>query len=70
MVRYAFEELGLNRVELETYSFNARAIRCYEKAGFRREGIRRRALYRDGKFHDVILMGILKEEFTEVEDGG
>ena len=70
MVRYAFEELGLNRVELETFSFNARAIRCYEKAGFRREGIRRRALYRDGKFHDVILMGILKEEFTEVEDGG
>ncbi len=70
MLRYAFGELGLNRVELETYSFNPRAIRCYEKVGFRREGVRRQALYRNGKFHDVILMGILRDEFEEVNDGG
>ncbi len=69
MLRYAFEELGLNRVELETYSFNPRAIRCYEKAGFKREGVRRQALYRNGKFHDVILMGILRDEFEEMNDG-
>lgn len=69
MLRYAFGELGLNRVELETYSFNPRAIRCYEKAGFRREGIRRQALYRNGKFHDVILMGILRDEFKEMNGG-
>ena len=41
MLRYAFGELGLNRVELETYSFNPRAQRCYEKVGFVREGVRR-----------------------------
>ena len=68
MLRYAFHELGLNRVELETYSFNPRAQRCYERAGFRREGVRRGALYRDGKFHDIIIMGILREEFLEGED--
>ena len=70
MLRYAFLELGLNRVELEVYDFNERAIRCYEKAGFVREGVRRQALYREGRFHDVILMGILQEEFMEVNDGG
>jgi len=70
MLRYAFGELGLNRVELETYEFNPRAIRCYEKAGFVREGVRRRALYREGKFHDVILMGILRSEFQERGDDG
>ena len=64
MLRYAFDELGLNRVELETFSFNPRAIRCYEKAGFVREGVRRRALYRDGRYHDVIIMGILRSEFS------
>ncbi|MGY4706330.1 GNAT family N-acetyltransferase [Candidatus Bipolaricaulota sp. J31] len=64
MLRYAFLELGLNRVELEVFSFNLRALRCYQKAGFKREGVRRQALFRDGKFHDVILMGILRSEFS------
>ena len=63
MLRYAFLELGLNRVELEVFDFNERAIRYYEKAGFVREGVRRKALYRDGDYHDVILMGILRSEF-------
>ena len=63
MLRYAFGELGLNRVELETYSFNPRAQRCYEKVGFVRECVRRGARYRDGRFHDSITMGILREEF-------
>jgi len=61
--------LGLNRVELETYSFNPRAQRCYQKAGFVREGIRRQALYRDGEFHDIITMGILRSEFEEGQGG-
>ena len=69
MLRYAFHELGLNRVELETYSFNPRAQRCYQKAGFVREGVRRQALYRDGEFHDVITMGILRSEFEEGQGG-
>jgi len=68
MLRYAFHELGLNRVELETYSFNPRAQRCYEKAGFHREGVRREALYCDGQFHDVITMGILRREFEHAGD--
>jgi diamine N-acetyltransferase len=63
MLRFAFEELGLHRVELDVFEFNARAIRCYEKTGFRREGTRRQALFRDGRYHDVYLMAILQEEF-------
>ncbi|MGE5264543.1 MAG: GNAT family N-acetyltransferase [Acidobacteriota bacterium] len=67
IVRYAFEQLGLNRVELEVYDFNPRAVRAYEKAGFRRDGVRRQALYRDGRFHDVYLMGILREEWDRLK---
>jgi len=70
MLRYAFLELGLNRVELEVFGFNRRAIRCYEKAGFVREGARRHALYRDGKYHDVVIMGILRSEFSPEPAGG
>jgi RimJ/RimL family protein N-acetyltransferase len=63
MLRFAFEQLGMNRVELEVYDFNPRAIRAYEKAGFRRDGVRRQALYRDGAFHDIYLMGIVREDW-------
>lgn len=64
MLRFAFEELNLHRVELEVFDFNPRAIRCYEKAGFRREGTRRQAIFRDGRYHDAYLMAILQDEWT------
>ncbi len=67
LLRFAFEQLGLNRMELEVYDFNPRAIRAYEKAGFRRDGVRRQALYRDGAFHDVYLMGILREDWDALK---
>jgi RimJ/RimL family protein N-acetyltransferase len=68
MLRFAFEELGLHRVELDVFEFNSRAIRCYEKVGFRREGTRRQALFRQGRYHDVHLMAILGEEFLSQEE--
>jgi len=40
-----------------------RAIRCYRRAGFREEGRLRQRVYRKGKYWDVLLMGILREEF-------
>jgi RimJ/RimL family protein N-acetyltransferase len=65
LLQFAFEELGLNRVELWVYDYNPRAIRAYEKAGFRKDGVRRQALYREGAFHDEILMCILREEWAQ-----
>ncbi len=64
-MQFAFEELGLNHVELWVYDFNPRAIRAYEKAGFKREGVKRQGIYRNGEFHDEIMMGILREEWEE-----
>lgn len=64
MLRFAFHELGLHRVEIEAFEGNARALRCYEKAGFRSEGTRRHAFYRDGRWIDVHVMSVLEPEFT------
>jgi RimJ/RimL family protein N-acetyltransferase len=61
---FAFGELNLHRVELEVFDFNPRAMRCYEKAGFRYEGIRRQAFFRNGRYHDIHLMAILDSEFV------
>ena len=67
LLRWAFHELDLHRVELEVFDFNPRARRCYEKAGFRLEGTRRERHFADGCFHDAHLMSILRREFDAKE---
>jgi len=60
----AFQEMGLHRISLRVFDFNQRAIRCYQKCGFRQEGCLREAHFTEGRYHDVLLMGILAREFT------
>jgi RimJ/RimL family protein N-acetyltransferase len=63
LLRYAFEELGLNRVGLSAFDFNDEAIAAYEKLGFAVEGRFRQAIKRNSRFHDAILMSIMKGEW-------
>lgn len=62
-LRYAFMELNLFRVGLNTIAYNHRAIRAYEKVGFIREGVWRSFGQRDGQRYDVIMMSILRDEW-------
>ncbi len=64
LVAFAFEEMNLNRVELAVFDFNERAIASYKKCGFVEEGRRRQALYKGGEYHDVLVMGVLREEWS------
>lgn len=63
MLWLAFERIGLHRVGLSVFSFNERAIRSYEKAGFRLEGREREAIVRDGQRWDELTMGMLAPEW-------
>ena len=63
MVRYGFETLNLHRIWLHVYEDNARGIRAYEKAGFRKEGVLRQDCFREGRYWDTIVMGLLREEW-------
>ena len=63
LIRFCFEQMNLNKVSLNVYSLNPRAIRCYEKLGFKKEGVLRQELYRNGAYHDVIHMGLLRDEW-------
>ena len=60
---FCFGQLRLERLWLITDSVNARAQRVYEKAGFVREGVLRRAFYQDGVFSDDIRMAMLRSEW-------
>ena len=63
LLRYAFDDLGLHRVDLLVIAYNARAIRAYEKCGFVREGVLRESALVDGVRHDDVLMSILEQEY-------
>ena len=63
VLRFAFTELNLHRVSLNVFEYNPRAVRSYEKAGFRHEGRARGVLHRAGQRWDLIYMGILREEW-------
>ena len=65
LLDFAFKDLSLNRIYLHVFSNNAVAIRVYEKAGFVREGILREAAHIEGKYLDVVVMGILRQEFKK-----
>ncbi len=65
MLGHAFERLGLHRVGLSVFSYNLRAIRAYEKAGFRTEGRQREAILRDGRYWDEVQMGVLATEWLD-----
>ncbi len=65
ILRYAFEELGLESVGLSVFEFNEPAIQAYEKLGFEREGRIEQAVRRDGTSHDAILMRVQAPERRE-----
>lgn len=65
LIRYAFRELNLYRLQLTVFSYNTRAKTLYESLGFRREGCYREFLERDGKRHDMYLYGLLRKEWKE-----
>ncbi|KAJ4000409.1 acyl-CoA N-acyltransferase [Lentinula boryana] len=63
IVDYAFRELALHRITLNTFRSNVAAIKVYRKVGFVREGVQRKANWMEGRWQDVIWMAILKEEW-------
>ncbi len=63
LVRHGFETLNLNRIFLHVFTSNPRAIRAYEKAGFKLEVRERQAEFKHGRYIDVLLMSQLREEY-------
>jgi RimJ/RimL family protein N-acetyltransferase len=66
--RYLLGELGFHRIELACYGFNERAIAQAERAGFVREGVKRKAYLRHGEWQDAVLFSLLAEELDAGSD--
>lgn len=70
LCRYGFDVLNLNRIGLSVYEYNARGIRCYERLGFKHEGRRRAARFWNGKYWDILEMGLLESEWRSAREPG
>lgn len=69
LLEFAFDQLNLHRVSLHVYDYNTRAIRAYERRGFVHEGRLRQAGFREGRYYDILVMGILDEEYRRARPG-
>ena len=63
VLAYVFETLKLNKLCCEVFAFNELVIKIHEKYGSRVEGNRRQHILKNGQFHDVVEMGILRSEW-------
>ena len=68
MVRHGFFDLNLHRIYVSILRENVGSIRMCEKAGFKEEGTIREGAYKNGQYHDLVLMGVLKSELQAGED--
>lgn len=66
MAQIPFEHRHVHKVSLTVSDFNLRAIRAYEKCGFRRDGVLRHNAILDGKYVDHIVMSLLEDEYARL----
>jgi len=69
LVRHGFFDLNLHRIYVQILRENGSSIRMCEKAGFRQEGVIREGAYKNGRYHDLVLMGVLRSEVPVEGDG-
>ncbi len=62
---YAFKTLGLHRVDLRTLEYNKRAIACFDKCGFIREGVEREGALIEDRWETDVIMSILEQEYKD-----
>uniref|UniRef100_A0A7C4S054 N-acetyltransferase n=1 Tax=Fervidobacterium pennivorans TaxID=93466 RepID=A0A7C4S054_FERPE len=67
-LEFAFKELNLHRITAEVYEYNERSLRLLESSGFKKEGILKEAKYHDGRYWDIIVMGLMEEDWKNNEE--
>ncbi|KAH8821808.1 putative GNAT family acetyltransferase [Xylogone sp. PMI_703] len=63
---WCFRTANLHQVQLEAYEWNERALKMYKRVGFQEEGRLRQSIWREGRWWDEIIMGILEDEWKAI----
>lgn len=67
VIRYSFDILNLNRLQLHVSVDNEKGVKAYKKAGFTVEGTLREAMYHNDEYVDFYVMGLLRKEYYKIE---
>jgi len=60
---FVFQRLNLHKLYARVFSYNDRAMKSFERCGFRSEGLLREHVFRDGRYHEVVILGLLQKEW-------
>jgi len=69
ILSHAFDERGYNKLCCEVFAENEIVVKIHQKYGSKIEGVLRKHICKNCKFHDVVVMGILKDEWDELKKG-
>lgn len=67
IIEHGFFNLNLRRLQLEVLEYNKVAQNLYKKVGFKEEGRKRKAVFKNGKYVDEIIMGLLREDYINTK---
>ncbi|MGA7614098.1 MAG: GNAT family protein [Thermoanaerobaculia bacterium] len=67
LVRFAFQEMNLRKLRINVFDYNERAKRILAAQGFAQEGKLAGDFYREGEYHDIVILSVFKETFKEPE---
>jgi RimJ/RimL family protein N-acetyltransferase len=63
LIGFIFSKMDLNKIKLDVYEFNKKAIKFYQQCGFRKEGVLKDEIFMNGIYYDVIRMAIFRNDF-------
>lgn len=65
LIGFIFDEMNIRKIKLNVFSFNERAIKSYEKCGFKVEGTLKDEIFREGGYHDEYIMALFRRDYSE-----
>lgn len=68
LIQFGWEHMNLHRIEADVVEGNSASMRVLEKLGFRREGVWRQRMFKNGCYHDVCIYGLLRDEYVTQDD--
>lgn len=66
IIEYGFHQLNLHRIWASVLAYNERSLRMLKTLGFQEEGRQREAMYKNGEFHDIVIFGLLRDEWEKL----
>lgn len=66
LMRYAFDELGLHRLDGSWFDFNTASKKLYTKCGWKEEGVKREYVYKKGEWRDLTIVGVLEKDYRQL----